>query len=334
MFFGWIGLARMGKISVYEPSTRAILIMPFLADLKSRLGPGPIGGIGPIQKPDKKPDMGVGVDTSESFGVWLRGQRQHRLGLTQAQLAERVFCSETTIRKIERGSRRPGRDLARHLLIETGVPLEELAAHTAWARGLPNGDEAPHEQESAPAREIELNSPGNGAQFVLVPLDAIASFGSKPPAVVQLQEPFMGRSQWVPVPLAAVAIFGMTPPCWGDECSGLDPEISRCARESVTVDGRDIVDPVTGAVVGTVELRYSQACQTNWVRITRLCREGRRLQAYLRDEIGNMLPSTNVGVDASAVYGYGSMWFAPTGKIAVQACGLIDGYAEVCTSLH
>jgi transcriptional regulator with XRE-family HTH domain len=245
--------------------------------------------------------MGVGLDTSEPFGVWLRGQRQHRLGLTQTELAQRVFCSSTTIRKIELGSRRPARGLAERLLIVLGIPAGDLAAHIAWARGLPYGDVASDERESALARGIKLNSPANGAQFVLVPLDAIASFGTEPPAVVQLQEPFMGRSQWVPVPLAAVAIFGMTPPCLGDACSGL---------------------------------RYSQACQTNWVRITRLCREGRVMQACLRDEVGNAISATTVEVDAAAVYGYGSMWFAPTGKIAVQACGLIDGYHEECTSLH
>jgi len=278
--------------------------------------------------------MGVGLDTSEPFGVWLRGQRQHRLGLTQTELAQRVFCSSTTIRKIELGSRRPARGLAERLLIVLGIPAGDLAAHIAWARGLPYGDVASDERVSALARGMELNSPANGAQFVLVPLDAIASFGTEPPAVVQLQEPFMGRSQWVPVPLAAVAIFGMTPPCLGDACSGQDPEISGCARGSVTVDGRDIVDPITNAVVGTVELRYSQACQTNWVRITRLCREGRVMQACLRDEVGNAISATTVEVDAAAVYGYGSMWFAPTGKIAVQACGLIDGYLEECTSLH
>ena len=58
------------------------------------------------------------------------------------------------------------------------------------------------------------------------------------------------------------------------------------------------------------------------------------MQACLRDEVGNAISATNVEVDAAAVYGYGAMWFAPTGKIAVQACGIIDGYDEVCTSLH
>lgn len=107
-----------------------------------------------------------------------------------------------------------------------------------------------------------------------------------------------------------------------------------CSNGSVTIDGRDIRDPHSGAVVGTVELRYSRACQTNWVRMTRLCRNERRLEAYLRDESGNMIAMTRLEVDPPHVYGYGAMWYAPTGEVRVQACGLIDGCDEVCTSLH
>ncbi len=324
-------------MSLCEPRIPVISIVPFLANLKSRLGPGPIGGTEAVQKTDKKrTKTGHGGGVGHIGTVWSLAPRAapasawahpDRIGAAGLLLVDDHPQDRVGVSPARAG-------LAERLLIVLGIPAGDLAAHIAWARGLPYGDVASDERESALARGIELNSPANGAQFVLVPLDAIASFGTEPPAVVQLQEPFMGRSQWVPVPLAAVAIFGMTPPCLGDACSGQDPEISGCARGSVTVDGRDIVDPITNAVVGTVELRYSQACQTNWVRITRLCREGRVMQACLRDEVGNAISATTVEVDAAAVYGYGSMWFAPTGKIAVQACGLIDGYHEECTSLH
>jgi transcriptional regulator with XRE-family HTH domain len=272
--------------------------------------------------------MEASVERPEPFGVWLRGRRKNVLGLTQAQLAYRASCSETMIRKIEQGSRRPARDLAKRLLIVLGTPTGDLAADVAWARGLSRGSGA------AIDRDIELNSTVNGSQTVLVPLDAIASFGTEQPTVIQLSEPYMGRLHWAPVPLAAVALFGMTPPCSGNGCNGQDPEISGCAKVSVTVDGRDIPEPKSDAVVGMVELRYSQACQTNWVRITRLCREERWLRAYLRNDTGDIIPETTVEVEASAVYGYGSMWYAPTGQIRVQACGLIEGCDEVCTSLH
>lgn len=273
------------------------------------------------------------MEKPEGFGTWLRQQRKTALGMTQAELAHCASCSEGMIGKIEKGERRPARELAERLIEGLDIAPSERATYVAWARGLAPGNGGANGQGSA-IRDIELNATCNAPQFVLVPLDAVASFGTEPPAVLQLREPFMGRLHWVPAPLAAVAIFGMAPPCWGDDCSGLDPEISGCARGSVTVDGRDIIDPATEAVVGTVELRYSQACQTNWVRITRLCRDGRWLRAYLRDEEGNVLTSTSVEVDASAVYGYGSMWFAPTSKIAMQACGIVEGYDEVCTSLH
>jgi len=119
-----------------------------------------------------------------------------------------------------------------------------------------------------------------------------------------------------------------------DGCNGQDPEISGCAKGSVTVDGNEIIDRAGRAVIGTVELRYSRACQTNWARVTRLCRDGRHLHAYLRDEAGNIIEATQAEAESPRVAVYGPMWYAPTGKVRVQACGVIDGCDEVCTGLH
>lgn len=274
------------------------------------------------------------MERSGSFGVWLRQRRTQVLGWTQAELARRVFCSEAMIRKIETGARRPARELAHRLLLEVGVSQEELACHLGWARGLV--PEAGPLNGSAPVQSdgIQFSASVDGAQRVLVPLDAVSAFGAGEPTIVQLHEPFMGQRQWVAIPLSSLPTLEMTAQCQEDACNGQDPEVTGCVRESVTVDDKDIVNPRNGDVIGTVELRYSRTCQTNWVRITRLCREERRLQAYLRDEDGDLIPDTKVDVEASRVYGYGGMWYAPTGQVAVQACGIMEGFDEVRTDLY
>jgi hypothetical protein len=56
------------------------------------------------------------------------------------------------------------------------------------------------------------------------------------------------------------------------------------------------------------------------------------LRAYLRDEAGAVLEATTVLESSRGIYS--NMWFAPTGKIRVKACGVIGEYEEVCTGLH
>jgi hypothetical protein len=55
-----------------------------------------------------------------------------------------------------------------------------------------------------------------------------------------------------PDPAAAVS-------CYGDWCSGRDPQATGCANDAVTVASVD----VTGA---RLELRWSPRCKTNWAR--------------------------------------------------------------------
>jgi hypothetical protein len=49
------------------------------------------------------------------------------------------------------------------------------------------------------------------------------------------------------------------PSCYGDYCSGQDPEATGCGADAITVDWRDL----SGA---RLELRWSPSCQTNWAR--------------------------------------------------------------------
>lgn len=49
--------------------------------------------------------------------------------------------------------------------------------------------------------------------------------------------------------------------CYGDWCSGQDPQATGCANGAFTT--------VSASVgVGSLEIRWSPACQTNWARIT------------------------------------------------------------------
>ncbi len=64
---------------------------------------------------------------NESFGRWLRWHRRTR-DLTQAALAQQVFCAVDTIKKLEQGLRRPSRQLATQLAECLGLVGGERAA--------------------------------------------------------------------------------------------------------------------------------------------------------------------------------------------------------------
>lgn len=50
--------------------------------------------------------------------------------------------------------------------------------------------------------------------------------------------------------------------CWGDYCSGTDPEATGCSRDAYTV--ANAFDSNLGY---NVELRWSPTCKTNWARV-------------------------------------------------------------------
>lgn len=263
------------------------------------------------------------MSQDESFGTWLRHQRTNVHGWTQTELAHAVFCSETMIRKIERGERQPARDLAERLARAVGVPEAAVAGYIAWARGLAGRPGAANGEH-----DIQFSGSGHTLQTVLVPLDAIASFGEEQPRVVRLSEPFLGRMQWAAVPLASLVSQVPVSHCKGEDCNGRDAEEAGCAEGSLTVDGADIIDPVSGELVAMLELRFSRVCQTNWVRITRYARSPLQMEAYLRDGDGRIIEETRVVVPRDHVYGYGGMWYTPKGTL-LQACCVVEGIEEV-----
>jgi predicted ATPase/transcriptional regulator with XRE-family HTH domain len=68
-----------------------------------------------------------------SFGNWIR-QRRRALDLTQDQLAERVGCSVSAIRKIEADERRPSRQVAELLADTLQIPATDRGTFLKVAR--------------------------------------------------------------------------------------------------------------------------------------------------------------------------------------------------------
>ncbi|MGO3701912.1 MAG: DUF2690 domain-containing protein [Candidatus Saccharimonadales bacterium] len=69
--------------------------------------------------------------------------------------------------------------------------------------------------------------------------------------------------------LAAASVFSTTvgapeaeaATCYGDWCSGQDPQAAGCAGDAFTTVSADLG-------TGILEVRWSPSCQTNWARVT------------------------------------------------------------------
>lgn len=75
--------------------------------------------------------------TADTFGMWIKARRK-QLDLTQETLAERIGCSLSAIRKIEKDARRPSRQIAELLALHLEVPPEERTLFIQTARGEGN----------------------------------------------------------------------------------------------------------------------------------------------------------------------------------------------------
>ncbi|HEX5692118.1 MAG TPA: helix-turn-helix domain-containing protein, partial [Roseiflexaceae bacterium] len=95
-----------------------------------------------------------------SFGYWIR-RRRKALDLTQDDLALRVGCSTSVIRKIERDERRPSRQLAELLARHLDLLPEESARFVQAARAelSPLHLADPSDLSSSPTEGGELEAP-------------------------------------------------------------------------------------------------------------------------------------------------------------------------------
>ena len=73
------------------------------------------------------------MNLNVSFGAWVRRHRK-ALDMTQEDLARKVSCSVSAIRKIEAGERRPSRQIAELLAGYLGIPPGEQARFLKVAR--------------------------------------------------------------------------------------------------------------------------------------------------------------------------------------------------------
>ena len=90
----------------------------------------------------------MGIKTAEiTFGSWLRNQRR-MLDFSRQALADRVGCAEITLRRIESGTLKPSKELARVLLEKLDIPRSELERWVLFARGLSGFPTSPDETNS------------------------------------------------------------------------------------------------------------------------------------------------------------------------------------------
>src|SRR4030095_13759078 len=69
-----------------------------------------------------------------SFGEWLK-RRRSALGLTQEQLALKINCSTSALRKFESEERRPSAEIVEQLADIFNIPQEERQSFLRFARG-------------------------------------------------------------------------------------------------------------------------------------------------------------------------------------------------------
>ena len=81
------------------------------------------------------------MDERASFGLWLR-QRRQDLRLTQEDLAERMACSGSMVRKIEAGERVASQQMAELLAESFNIVPDERSAFVQFAQGLLRSDSA------------------------------------------------------------------------------------------------------------------------------------------------------------------------------------------------
>ncbi|HWQ15784.1 MAG TPA: tetratricopeptide repeat protein [Roseiflexaceae bacterium] len=99
-----------------------------------------------------------------SFGAWVR-RRRKALDLTQGDLARRVGCALSMVRKIEADERRPSRQIAELLAAQLGLGDHERALFVRVARGeLPAGRLPPPGPPPTDDRGPGWPAAGHGAE--------------------------------------------------------------------------------------------------------------------------------------------------------------------------
>lgn len=102
--------------------------------------------------------------------------------------------------------------------------------------------------------------------------------------------------------------------CSGTGCNGVDPALSGCSADGITVKHKPLFD-------GTLELRWSKTCQTNWARVQR---SSTWASILWLDSMGGELPGTRVKGGSTVLWS--NMWYAPDTAVRAHA------YATRCSA--
>jgi predicted ATPase/DNA-binding XRE family transcriptional regulator len=73
------------------------------------------------------------MEVKPTLGQWLK-QRRRILGMTQAELAQKINCSKISIRKIEADERKPSKQVASLMAEVLNIPTQERVAFIHFAR--------------------------------------------------------------------------------------------------------------------------------------------------------------------------------------------------------
>ena len=96
------------------------------------------------------------------FGEWLRKQRRTR-DLTRQALADQAGCAEISLRRIEKGTLKPSKELAQILLEKLGIPELERPQWILFARGFAS---LPTSTFDSLARQSLTNLPASLTTFI------------------------------------------------------------------------------------------------------------------------------------------------------------------------
>lgn len=105
--------------------------------------------------------------------------------------------------------------------------------------------------------------------------------------------------------------------CSGTGCNGKDPATTGCSDSAYTVQSTPIIK--NGAQIGTVDMRYSPKCGTNWTRTDSSVGSGNLQASIVRVRDGYQQSAT-----ASATVVWTGMLYAPTDSTYGRGC--INGY--------
>ncbi|MFC4044526.1 DUF2690 domain-containing protein [Dactylosporangium siamense] len=115
-----------------------------------------------------------------------------------------------------------------------------------------------------------------------------------------------------------------------------DPSSTGCSASAITYWSKNLTNPATGVVNGTMELRYSRSCETNWVRINNYVSGATaqktivRLHTYAPS--GGSVPyAQDITSDTVTGWSYGMQLYAPS-WVCVQVGGVITLNGQVIAS--